>query len=65
MVALLILNTGILLTIAFYFNVHQKIEFAKPTFKLRKTYFTKGRRTGTALVKNFYRIYKYLYVAFL
>lgn len=62
MVALLILNTGILLTIAFYFNVHQKIEFAKPTFKLRKTYFTKGRRTGTALVKNFYRIYKYLYV---
>ena len=38
------------------------LQFIKPSFKMRTKVLVKRQSTGTALVKNFYRIYKYLYV---
>lgn len=38
------------------------LQFVKPTFKMKKHIRFKRQKAGTALVKNFYRIYKYLYV---
>ena len=40
----------------------RNLQFIKPSFKVKKKVLVKRQRTGTALVKNFYRIYKYLYV---
>lgn len=38
------------------------LQFVKPSFKMKKYIHFKRQKAGTALVKNFYRIYKYLYV---
>lgn len=40
----------------------RNLQLVKPSFKVKKKVLVKRQRTGTALVKNFYRIYKYLYV---
>lgn len=40
----------------------RRLQFVKPSFKMKNQIFTKRQKAGTALVKNFYRIYKYLYV---
>ena len=40
----------------------RNLQFIKPSFKIKKKLIIKRQKAGTALVKNFYRIYKYLYV---